>query len=638
MTLESETSLVGGRHGNVDGPLKVTGRARYIADLAFPGMLWGKILRSPYAHAQILELDTSEAERLPGVRAVITFKDAPPISIEGSAEAGIGDAPVYVLEQTVRHVGDEVAAVAADTQEIAEAALECIRVEYEELPAIFDAEEALAVNAPRVRASGNLAGGRPVLLARGDVNAGLDDADLVVEETYTTGFTSALPLEPRGCIAEWDSSHLTVWKSGRNAHGDRERLASVLGLPLHRVRVLNPTIGASFGNKDESRLQFLTALLSKKSGRPVKIIYTLSEELRCGRWRHPSKITIRMGVKTDGTIIAIDARCVMNTGPYVPGTNVCRRAGHAITYLYRCANVRYEGFVVYTNTPVAGSYRALGAPQGHFALESHVDLVAESLGMDSLTFRQKNQVGPEGQPGEAFKPSGRLVPAQPVEGGIPFSSNGLTQCLADGAAAAGWTSKLGPRRRGVVSQKGSGSGQEKRSVLRGLGMAASIYQTGQAASSAFVRVNADGTAQVIMGTVDVGQGSNTTLALIAAETLGLPLAEVSGYFADTETTPFSHPTAGSTVTFSSGIAVREAALDARRQLLISAAVPLEVGEEDLVIQRGVISVRDLPERSMSVAEAVSRLQPSQVLGQANTRAGSTTSIINSSAALRGGRG
>jgi CO/xanthine dehydrogenase Mo-binding subunit len=392
---------------------------------------------------------------------------------------------------------------------------------------------------------------------------------------------------------------------------------------MHHVRVLNPTIGASFGNKDESRLQYLAALAARKAGRPVKLVYTFSEELRSGRWRHPSKIAIKMGVKHDGTITAIEARCVMNTGPYVPGANVVRRAGHAITYLYRCPNVRYEGLVVYTNTPVAGSYRALGAPQGHFALESLVDKVAEALQMDPLEFRRRNQVGPEGQPGEPNRPSARLVPPQPVEGGIPFSSNGLAQCLEDGARAAGWTPRpLGPRR----------SATDRPGVLRGLGMAASIYQTGQAPSSAVVRVNPDGTAQVIMGTLDVGQGSNTTLSLIAAEALGLAFENVQGYFADAEATPFSHATAGSTVTFSSGIAVREAAQHARTQILESASEVLEAGPEDLDIEHGEIFVRGLPERRMSVSQAVGRRQPAQVIGQASTRAGSTTSIVNSFAA------
>jgi len=618
------TFLVGGRHANVDGPSKVTGQARYIADLALPGMLWGKILRSPHPHAEIARLDISEAERLLGVRAIVTYCDAPTGSIEGGGAPG-ADAAVYVLERTVRHVGDEVAAVAADTAEIAEQALGLIRVEYRRLPAIFDAEEALKPDAPRVRSTGNLASGHPIVLARGDAEAGLREADLVLEETYSTPFTSAIPLEPRGCIADWQMDRLTVWKSGRNAHGDRERLASVFGLPLHRVRVINPTIGASFGNKDESRLQYLAALLSKKSVRPVKIVYTLSEELRHGRWRHPAKITIRMGVKRDGSITAIDARCMMNTGPYVPGLAVCRRAGHAITYLYSCPNVRYEGFVVYTNTPVAGSYRALGAPQGHFALESHVDLVAERLGIDPLEFRQRNQVGSEGQPGDPYKPSDRLVPPQPIEGGIPFSSIGLAQCLADGARAADWTARpAGPRRL-----EGRRYG---RRTLRGLGMAASIYVTGQAPSSAIVRVNADGTAQVIMGTLDVGQGSNTALTIMAAEALGLPLDSVNGYYADAEATPVSHATAGSTVTFSSGIAVRAAALDARRQVLESAADLLEARPEELTIEAGVIKVRDLPERRLSVAEAVARRQPAQVIGQASTRAGSRTSIVNSFAA------
>ena len=613
-------TVVGRRTPFIDGGGKVTGRARYIADLDVPGAVWAVLLRSPYPHADIVDIDTSAALAVPGVRGIVTHHDAPKTPIEGGEESG--DAPVYVMEPRLRHVGDEVAAIAADTVAIAQEAARLISVTYRQLPAVFDPEEALLDGAPQVRPSGNLAGGKPIVLARGDTAAGMAEADLVVEETYTTPFTSALPLEPRGCLAAWDGDHLTVWKSGRNVHGDRASLARVLGMRLNQVRVVTPgAVGGSFGNKDESRLQYITALLAKKAGRPVKLCYDLSEELRFGRWRHPSKITVRMGVKRDGAITAIESRCIMNTGPYVPGVNVCRRAGHGLTYLYKCRNVRFEGLVVYTNTPVPGSYRALGSPQGHFALESHVDLVAEKLGMDPLEFRRKNQVGPEGQPGEPYKPTGRLIPPQPVAGGIPFSSNALAQCFDEGAAAVGWQPTVGPRT--ALATDG---------LLYGTGVGACIYQTGQMPSSAIVRVNADATAEVLMGTLDVGQGSNTVLTIMAAETLGLPLDRVSGYFADAETTPFAHATAGSTTTFSSGMAVREAALDARRQLLDAAADILEAPVDALDIENGVIFAPEAPSRRLTIQEAMRNKAPRHIIGQADVQAGSTTSIVNSFAA------
>jgi len=615
-------SVVSKRTPFVDGPSKVSGRARYIADLDIQGAVWGKILRSPYPHADIVSIDTSAAEALPGVHGVITYRDAPQRSIEGGDEAGASDDPVYVLESRVRHVGDEVAAVAADTEEIAEAALDLIRIEWRQLPAVFDPEQALQPDAPQVRARGNLAGGEPILLERGDVAAGFAAAELVVEETYTTPFTSAIPLEPRGCIAAWEGDRLTVWKSGRNVYGDRQSLATVFGLPLNKIRVMTPVVGGSFGNKDESRLQFITALLAKKAGRPVKLCYSLSEELRAGRWRHPSKITVKMGVTRAGDITAIDATCIMNTGPYVPGTNVCRRSAHGLTYLYTCPNVKFTGYVVYTNTPVAGSYRALGAPQGHFALESQIDLVAEKLGIDPLAFRLRNHVPLAGQPGPAHKPSGRPIPPQPIAGGIPFSSNGLGECLAEGGAVVDWQPHpAGPTRRRDADGR-----------LRGTGVAACIYQTGQAPSSAIVRVEADGTAEVLMGTLDVGQGSSTVLTIMAAETLGLPLHKVVGYFADAETTPFSHGTVGSTTTFSSGIAVQEAAGDAKRQLLNLGADALEAPIEALDIKDGVIFATEAPNRRISVVDALRRKLPRQIVGRAATSPGSDRYIINAFAA------
>ena len=614
---KAEYKVIGTSPARMGGIDRVIGKGVYGIDLMLKDQLHGAILRSQYAHAKIISIDTSEAKKLPGVHAVITAEDAP------NVRYGRSYIDRHILARgKVRFMGDPVAAVAADTMAIAEAALDLIRIEWRQLPAVFDPEAALLPGAPQVRAKGNLAGGEPILMARGDVAAGFAQADLVVEETYTTPFTSAIPLEPRGCIAAWDGDRLTVWKSGRNVYGDRSSLAAVFGMPLNKIRVMTPVVGGSFGNKDESRLQFITALLAKKAGRPVKLCYSLSEELRAGRWRHPSKITVKMGVTRDGAITAIDATCMMNTGPYVPGTNVCRRSAHGLTYLYTCANVRFTGYVVFTNTPVAGSYRALGAPQGHFALESHIDLVAEKLGIDPLAFRLKNHVPLAGQPGATHKPSGRPLPPQPIAGGIPFSSNGLDECLTQGGVAAEWRSHpAGPTRRLDADGR-----------LRGTGVAACIYQTGQAPSSAIVRVEADGTAEVYMGTLDVGQGSSTVLTIMAAETLGLPLSKVVGYFADAETTPFSHGTVGSTTTFSSGIAVQAAARDARRQLLELGADALEAPVEALDIKDGVIFALEAPNRQVTVVDALRNRLPRQIVGTADTRAGSDRYIINAFAA------
>jgi xanthine dehydrogenase molybdenum-binding subunit len=277
--------------------------------------------------------------------------------------------------------------------------------------------------------------------------------------------------------------------------------------------------------------------------------------------------------------------------------------------------------VVFTNSPVAGSYRGLGAPQGHFALECLVDEAAERLGMDPLEFRRRNHVRPEGQPGEPYVPGDRLLPAQPVEGGIPFSSNYLAECLNEGARRIGWK----PRPRGArkISPRGK---------LRGMGVACCIYKTGQSTSSAIIKVKDDGTAELLMGTMEVGGGAWTILIQIAAETLGLRYTDVHGTFADTQTTPFTHGTYGSTTTFTSGLVAQRAAAEARRQILDLASRLLEAKPEELDIREGRVFVRATPDVHLPVGHVVRRHENRVVVGEAKIRAGSKTHIINSFAA------
>ena len=610
--------VVGHSVARVDARGKVTGEALYSADLFVEGpVLWGKILRSPHAHAEIVRLETSRAAALKGVRAVITFRDVPP----NPFEKGDGAAPVYLLDRIVRHVGDEVAAVAADSLEIAEEALGLLEPEYRPLSFVLDAEEALRSDAPEVRGGANLAGGKPILLCRGDVERGMAEADLIVEGSYQTQRTSPLALEPRWCLAEWQDGRLTVWKSSRNVYGDRDRLAKVFGLPPEEIRVIGATMGGGFGSKDESRLASLTALLARQAGLPVKMGYTREEELGFGRWRHPTVNRIRMGLKRDGSITALDSTSILNTGPYAPGFGVAARLGYGLTYLYTCANARFEGKVVFTNSPVAGAYRGLGAPQGHFALESLVDEAAERLKMDPLEFRLKNHVRPEGQPGTPYVPKDELVPGQPIEGGIPFSTNFLAECLKEGARRIGWRARpAGPRK---IRVKGN---------LRGMGMACCIYKTGQSASSAIVEVKNDGSAELRMGIMEIGQGAWTILIQIVAETLGLRYEDVKGSFADTGTTPYSHGSHGSTTTFSSGLTAQRAAEDARRQLIETASRLLEVDPQDLKIKDGLIVSSSAPKLRVPLGKVISQRENRTVIGQAKVRPGSKSHIINSFAA------
>ena len=413
-------SVVGQSVTRRDMPEKLTGQARYSADLKLPGLLYGHVLRSPHPHANIISIDTTEAAQVHGVLAIITPFDVPNRAVAPTAQ------DTNILDTRVRFVGDEVAAVAAVDDDAARQALALIRVEYETLPFYIDPDSALHPDAFPIHPGGNLAINPPLSIGRGNVEQGFAEADLVLEESYNIACHSATPMEPRAAMASWDSDSLTVWKSTRGVHLDQVALAQALDIPADKVQLIGPFLGGGFGNKDESRLAAIAALLSQRAGQPVRIEFSREDEFVAGRTRHAGRIELKVGVKRDGTITAIQGTSTLNTGAYAAsGPGVARRAGQGIIYLYHCPNVRYESYLAYTNCPSAGSYRALGAPQGHFALETLMERIAEELGMDSLEFRLKNRVPPEGQPGPRTSPPDQVVDSQPIEGGIPFSSYGL---------------------------------------------------------------------------------------------------------------------------------------------------------------------------------------------------------------------
>ncbi len=584
-------------------PAKLTGEAKYAADIQLPGMLVGKILRSPQPHAKVVSLDASGAEGMDGVHAVVTPFDVPGGSIAP-------DLPI--LDDEVRFVGDEVAAVAADDEDIAQEALSRIAVEYETLPFVTDMRDALEPDAPPVHAGGNLVGGKPITLGRGNVDEGFAEADVIVEDTFSTPSHSGAALEPRAAVASWDGDKLTVWKSTRGAHADRLMLSIALGVSLENVRVIGVNMGAGYGNKDETRLSVLAAVLARRAGRPVKIEATREEEFVAGRHRHATITTLRMGVKNDGTVTAVHATTIMDTGAYLSsGPGVVRRAGQGALYLYRCANVRYDGYLTYTNTPSGGSYRALGAPQGHFALEVIADRTAEAVGMDPVEFRLKNHVGPDGQPGERITPLNEIMDTQPVEGGVPFSSNGLRECIEKGADAFGWGEEL-PR------------GEDP--IWRGKGMAILIYRGGAGGRSiARMRLERDGDLRLESGVMDVGEGSYTVLTQIAAEALGVDYGVLETTFGDSATTPDSPITAGSTVTFSAGLAVKEAASGLRERILGAASDALGLPVSELGLSDdGVVHPSGA---SVSFGELASRT--GGIVEEASVSPGSTDYIVNS---------
>ncbi len=643
-----------------DLEVKLTGAARYTADLKLPGMLYGAILRSPHPHADMLSVDKEAALRLPGVRAVVTPFDANFPSPSGGGPGWGKLAPdMSILDTRVRFVGDEVAAVAADDPDTARQALELLRVEYSVLPHYNTPESALAQDAVPIHPGGNLALGEVMSLERGSVADGFADADVVLEDHFEIPTHSAAPLEPRAALASWgedDDADLTVWKTTRGVHVDRDALAAALGLSARRVRVVGPHLGAGYGNKDETRLAALAAVLSQRAGRPVRLEFSRVDEFIAGRVRHAARIHIRAGFKSNGSISAIEASAVLDTGAYLAsGAGVARRAGQGILYLYHCANVKYEAHLAYTNRPTAGSYRALGAPQGHFALESLMDRAAEHFRLDPLDFRLMNHVRPEGQPGKRVTLPDRVIDSQPLEGGIPFSSNGLRECLELGAEAFGWRtysahsepveepvespnipspSDMEPGNVPSPSGGGLGWGRSPEPVdpalKRGRGMSIMIYRGGPGSpSAAEVRVERSGAIRLITGLMDVGEGASTVLPQIAAEVLGAEYEQVEAVFADTRGTPDAPITAGSTATFSTGTAVVQAANQVRESLLELASSGLEAPVHDLDAGRGWVFVRSDPSRRMALAEVAGRMDGEALSATASVIPGSTGHIVNS---------
>jgi CO/xanthine dehydrogenase Mo-binding subunit len=609
--MEQELAVVGTSIPRLGLADKVCGQARYTADLKRPGMLYGRVLRSPHAHARIVHIDTADAERLPGVHAVLTHRRVPPVPI---------DADLLPLDPVVRFVGDEVAVVAAESELVAEDALRLIRVEYEVLPAVFDAEAALRPEAPLVHPAGNLVEGKTLVVERGNIAQGFAEAARVFEGTFYTQMHAPVGMETRAALAEWQGDQLTVWKTSRAVHAiDRQTLARVLRVPLAQVRVICPNMGGGFGNKDEGRLAVLVALLARQTGRPVRLEYSRAEEFIAGRNRQETRMHLQIGVRADGTPVAIALHATMNAGAYVAtGRAVTRRIGQGALYLYTCPHARFEGATVYTNRPAGGSFRGLGAPLGHFALEVLMDQMAAALGEDPLDYRLQHHVTSAGQPGQRTTPPQQLLPDEPVEGGVPFSSNGLHECLLAGAERIGWRQRRQPN--------GTATGVFR----RGLGMAMGIYKGGIGREAeAEVRLTPAGRVVVAIGNVDVGQGSTTVLAQIAAEALQVPIDCVDMVLADTGRTPPAPITAGSSTTITSGAAVKLAAEDAGRHLLERAAAQLQVPAVRL--QAGYLVCPDGTRQRFDLGRVAANM-PGEIVGTARVTSGSTTHLVNAFAA------
>ncbi len=536
---------VGPATARVDAVERVTGRAAYSADVRLPGMIYGRVLRSPHPHARIRTIDVTRAEALPGVRAVITRERAPIVWGAGSVSGGrqyndrikeITKHRRQLFDNPVRFVGAPVAAVAAVDRYVAEAALRLIEVDYEPLPFVLDPETALEPDAPKVWPEGNLSPDvenrhEPMTTRRGDVEAGFTEADQVFEARYSTAFVHDAQMERRVCLAHWEGEKLTLYTPTQGISNCRHDTARDLGIPDDRVRIVCKYMGGGFGNKNQNQdADLIAALLAKRAGVPVVLELSRNEDWLGMHGRWPTVQYYKVGVKDDGTVTAIQLRGYSGMGGYRKNSG-----GINGIELYSCPNVERQVYPVYTNRTVSGNFRAPTYPQGFYGIQSMMDDIAYRIGLDPVDFVLKN----------ARRPSAE----------VQFTNYTLDACIAQAAARFDWKARWRPV-----------PGSDRGPIKRGAGMSFMLFRSALGRSSAIIRVDARERYTLFVGVTDVGGGAKTTMGMIAAEALGVPLTQVEVVSGDTDRCPYSVGESGARTTVMTGTAVVEAARDLRRQM------------------------------------------------------------------------
>jgi putative selenate reductase molybdopterin-binding subunit len=627
---------IGRPEPKVDGIKLVQGKPAFAADAEMRGMLHAKVLRSPHAHARIVRIDASRARALPGVAAVLTWQDLPRVvySTAGQSDPIPGPLDSFSLDSKVRFVGDRVAFVAAETEAQAEEALTLIDVEYELLPAILEPGQAMQPGAPRLHDEPeyvNFAGSDParnlaahIRIDIGDVEQGMRQADLVIEGDYEVPKVQQASIEPHVVLTYWDEDdRLVIRTSTQVPFHVRRQLAPVLGLPAKRIRVIKPRIGGGFGGKQEVLIEDVAAHLTIATRRPVRFEYTRQEEFIAARSRHPMRLHMRTGVRRDGTITANEMIVLSDTGAYgCHALTVTGNTGHKAMALYvgdgafrKAPNIRFHADIVYTNTPPSGAYRGYGVPQGYWAVERHMERVARTLGVDPLAFRLKNALR-----------SGELHPFSTAwsEGREPrpetINTCGLEDCVRQGAAAIGWAEKYPEPDWHRLPGKPH--------LRRGIGVATVMQGTAIPyldMGGASLKINDDGSFNLLVGATDLGTGSDTVLAQQAAEVLGVPVDDLIVYSSDSDFTPFDKGAYASSTTYISGTAVVRAAQQVAERLRWRAARMLategaaELKPEDIRLADRQAWAPD--GRSVSLAEialnALHHADQEQIMGAAS---------------------
>ena len=578
--MRGKFSVVGKRISKLDAVELATGKAEYLDDIELPGMLHVKMLGSPHAHANIKRINTCKAEKVPGVEKVVTLKDAPKIPFNPGFYY-MDPKDKYIFDKKVRFVGEAVAVVAAVSEDVAEEALDLIDVEYEKLPEVLDPEEAMLPGSAKIHdVERNVAA--YVTNEWGDIEKGFKEADHIFDDRYTTTRQVHAPIEPHACMASYKSGKLTIWSNTQIPFHVRSILAEIFGMPQNKIRVIAPFIGGGFGGKDEVILEPICTLLTLKTGKPVKLKLTRQEVFYLTTTRHPCIFELKTGVKNDGTLVARHIKAIVNTGAYAShGPAVAGSMGTREIGLFKSPNVKFEAHTVYTNSPVAGAFRGYGNPQHSFAVESQLDAIADKLGMDPVELRLKNIIKPgDLNPGTSNK----------------LMSNDLKECIVRARKSIGWKQKLNNPGKDITKK-------------RGVGIALLMHNTGaypyiKEFSSAVVKLNDDGTVQILSGVVDIGQGIKTTVAQIVAEEIGTCFEKVSISPPDTEFVPVDRGTYASGSLYIGGEAARRAAADAKVQLLKKAAKMMRTKIVDLKVENGVISAKSKPTVKKSIGEVV----------------------------------
>lgn len=587
----SELNVVGRRSPMLDAWEKATGKAKYTDDLSMPGMLFGKILRSPLPHAKILRVDLTEALRVPGVKDAISGKDIPKRKYGIVPKAK--DEYALAIDK-VRYIGDEVAAVVATSLEAAEDALSKIKVEYEELPAVFDPLEAMKPGAPVIHEDVPNNVSATIRKEFGNVAKAFEESDFLFEDNFETQPVNHCPLEPQAALAVVDhQGKVTLWSSTQIPFFLRRNLATTLDIPESKVRIIKPKVGGGFGQKiDLYAKDFCAAFFAIRTGRPVKFVYDREEVFTCTRQRHPMYIYLKTGMKKDGTILAQQFRVVADGGAYnSTAPLMITLACFFIMLPYRIENLLFEGYHVYTNKPVGGAMRGHGIPQVRFAVESQLDIIAERMGVDPLELRLKN----------AFQ-AGEPHPAK-----LLVQSCGFSETLKKAAEAIGWKEKRGrlPFGRGVG--------------LAGASFPSGVSNMSHISSGAIVKIERDGSVTLLTGAADIGQGAETVISQIVAEELGVELEDIRITAADTEITPLDPGTFGSGVTLRAGNAARMAARVAKEKLLEAIAEKMEVAPSELEMKNRRIFLKERPDQGFSFLEAIKIYQysdrPMPIIGR-----------------------